>query len=187
MEMPKNISELNPTEVLELIQFVKNTKEKAIKLCDYHTMQIFVVEGTGFEVFYAVNFAGVVAYAAKVKKVEQHPSLIPQGFAGRQVLIKKFTSSPSFRISQFIFWLILEKYGTIVSDIHQTPDGRSFWGYRMLEALEKGHKVQMLDTNSREITTITSPEQLDMMCYNGEIWGDANWFTRILLCISKKD
>ena len=62
------------------------------------------------------------------------------------------------RITDRIFFdYLLKKYGAIMSDAQQTPDGRSFWIRRMSIAAAKGMKVGIADMNARKIRWFEGP------------------------------
>lgn len=186
LEMPQVINSLNPFEIDELVEFISQNSSKSEFICRHFILDVRVIKSPGFEIFYAIDSNGKVVYASKVRKIEQNQKLIPQGYAGRQVLIKKFSSSSTFRISSFIFWeVIFPRYHVIVSDSQQTLDGKSFWSYRLMEAIERGFVVRLMDTNTNQIKVISTVEELHELTDGNSVWNSGSWFTRIILCISK--
>ncbi len=187
--MPKIINSLNSAEVDGMTSFINNNRGNSVKICEHHELDVFCVAGSGFEIFYACwrEKPEIVLYASKVRKIEQHVELVPQGFAGRQVLIKKFSNSGIRKISSFIFWeVIFQKYGVVISDSEQTFDGRGFWEHRLGEAFERGHVVRLLNTESRQVKVLNNVSELQKLMLNNEIWDSRNWFTRIILSVSKE-
>ena len=187
--MPKMINSLNSAEVEGMTSFINNNRENSVKICEHHELDVFCVAGSGFEIFYACwrEKPEIIVYASKVRKIEQHVELVPQGFAGRQVLIKKFDGSAVRKISSFIFWeVIFKKYGVVISDAEQTADGKGFWMYRLTEAFRNGLVVRLLNTESRQVKIIRGEQELQQLMLNNEIWDSRNWFTRIILSVSKE-
>lgn len=183
-EMPQQISLLNNAEVDQLVSFCRVNLHLAKNVTMFHSTKIMRIDINSTTGVYFQLDGDKICYVCKFSKVQQHESLIPQGYAGRQVLIKKFNNTQKTGVAKFIFWeLVMPEFGCMVSDFQQTESGRGFWEYRIDEALEKGFVVRMLDTNSNTVVVLKTRE--DFWNLSDQIWDMRSWFTRIILSIAK--
>lgn len=140
-------------------------------------------EGTG-GVFFSTTVAGDIGYLARFKRVELHTNQLSTRFAARQVLIHRTAGAGSAKVGvgKRIFWdHLMPMFGALVTDSQQTEDGRSFWEYRIAEALELKKHVLMIDTNENTSIRITSAAELDAL--SPKIWGPSRWFQRVQVLI----
>lgn len=185
-EMPQIIGDLNYYDT-------RSTEEQcALSLRDDSAELVKIINensglyhiGNDYNGVYFTAFKGNLAYFAKYQKVEQHEKLIPNKTGIRQVLIKRVLDAGggTTGVGQMIFWdYLFPKFKCLISDSQQTTNGRSFWEYRVSEALQKGLTVRMINTASHEFVDIHSQRELEDL--SNEIWGTSKWFTRICLVI----
>lgn len=118
-------------------------------------------------------------YFVQVRTVE-----LFNGKAVRQTLVRRNKANgKSVKFAQYIvFNKLLPIYGTVASDCQQSEDGQRLWHFLVDDALLKGLKVTVLNTNDKtEDEFVSLPEFL-----HHKVWGSADWFQRIVIVISAK-
>jgi hypothetical protein len=74
-----------------------------------------------------------------------------------------------------VFTWLVQKYGTIVSDSHQTPDGKRFWIGRLTRALAQGCKVFLMkDLVLTPLDSDTLDQFIDPDSF-AHAWGDESY------------
>lgn len=111
--------------------------------------------------------------------------MLPLHLVGRQVLVWRKpikTSVYAAGFAKHVFWNVLfSKYKMLVSDSQQTHKGRDFWIFIVGDALDKGKKVRLFETNTTEVWDVSSKEELAEKAHT--VWGTASWFQRILVVV----
>lgn len=92
-------------------------------------------------------------------------------------------------LAEFIFkTYLLHRYGTVITDAEQTPDGKRFWGNRMLEALhDPSLYVYYLNYHApRELVQIHTEREFENIVRSKPAYGETQAFeTRRFIITSK--
>lgn len=186
IEMPQIITPLDRYDT-------EDTKQQC--LTSYHRKTATVVErlsntatlyhiGDNDNGVYFSELGGDIGYYAKYTVVQMHHRVLPSEYGIRQLLINSYPNMGPAKtgVGKHIFWNHLyPKYRALISDSQQTENGRSFWEYRIVEALQSNIPVTMVDTN--DLTTVEILSFDDITRLQSSIWGVNNWFKRIVLII----
>lgn len=91
------------------------------------------------------------AYAVKLIIRDK---LIPNETVGTQVMVWRSLSMRHKDVvrdyASMMFDHLLDKYSIMVSDEEQTPDGKRFWEARIIQSIEMGYHVYLLDRTDIE-------------------------------------
>lgn len=108
------------------------------------------------------------------------------GNTATQVVVWR-RGAPGFKgITAYVFFgFLLENFDSIVSDAHQTQDGKKFWIDRMDDAVGAGLTVGLLD--DQEIRVYDGSVPLDDWPTSLDAWGDTDEHEKRRFFISKKE
>lgn len=84
------------------------------------------------------------------------------------------------------FDVLLNRYGTVISDTSHTAAGKSFWQACMREAASKGLTVGVIDTHTGASRILPSGEDVDEWLRDIHPWSPDAAFAEIRLFITKK-
>lgn len=187
-ELPQHIPNLDTSEVDAVVKACRSSMNDKTATCVKHLDSTSALYHFPTKQNAGVYFLGTqpntVEYFVKYEPVKLHSNTLPLGQGVRQVLIARLPEASAFAagIGADIFWNILfVKHKCLISDSQQTSAGKTFWEYRIKEALERQHTVRMINTNDNTFVDVTSVAQLKSM--NSQIWGTSRWFQRIVLVI----
>jgi len=188
IEHPQQIPNLDGGEVDVVVKACRsalNDKTATlVKKFDDTTGLYAVQTKSNAGLYFLCTLPSTIEYVVKYEPVRMHSALLPQQSGIRQVLIKRLEGASPYAagIGADIFWnFLLPKCGCLLSDSQQTSNGRTFWEYRIKEALETNRTVRMIDTNAVSFVDIATIAQLKSL--SPQIWGPSRWFQRIILAI----
>lgn len=85
-------------------------------------------------------------------------------------------------LAKLVFWdYLFQHHTTICTDTCQTEYGRRFWGYRIVEAFERGFHVYAVDTEAGVACLMTPDNAQDTAAH---IYGTAKRFMQYVILIS---
>lgn len=183
-ESPKNILPLETSKIeKEITSYYKNNKTKFKPTNTKYLLK----SGDDQNGYYIFIKDDIIHYFVRFKAVK-YPKLL-KGRLIRQVLVQRidFSSYSSGIPRKVFFEHLLPTYGVIVSDTEQTLDGRKFWTNAVIEAInDPKYSVFMFNSDNIQKTFIelNTEEQFHESVEN--IWGDSNFFKKVLLAIAIK-
>lgn len=92
-----------------------------------------------------------------------------------QVLVWRNNNVPETRdlATRIFFDHILPKTKTVITDLHQTDDGKRFWENRVQDAFRLGYNVYYVSlVPNRELIRINTVKDFITMSKNKKVWGD---------------
>lgn len=188
IEMPQIIPPLDGHDTESIRKFcLKNYRDKVAKSVELlsNTATLYHIGNNDSGIYFS-ELNGDIGYYAKYSNVQMHTKLVKHEYGIRQVLINSYPNMGPAKIGvgKHIFWNYLYPiYNTLISDSQQTENGRSFWEYRIVEALERNIPVCMVNTNDLTRVEISSIDDIPHL--QQSIWGTQNWFQRVVLIIGK--
>lgn len=160
----KNINKAKPVETI--------TKNSNL----YH---LDCVDGTYY--FVLNNQTNKIGYFVRYKLIDFR-NFVMLGKAARQVMVCRLeNTADTIGIADKVFWILYSKFGCLVSDSEQTPDGKKFWMFQIKKAIESNKKVLLLDTNDNTQIEVGSIDELEEI--ESGAWGSKTWFKRKVVAI----
>lgn len=188
IEMPQIIPRLDGHDTDSIRKFcIKSYRDKVAKSVELlsNTATLYHIGNNDSGIYFS-ELNGDIGYYAKYTRVQMHPKLVKHEYGVRQILINSYQNMGPAKtgVGKHIFWKHLyPKYNTIISDSKQTENGRSFWEYRIVEALQYRVPVSMVNTNDLTQVEISSIDDIPQLQQG--IWGTQNWFQRVVLIIGE--
>lgn len=138
-----------------------------------------IEQGQEGELFYADVKAKQLLYSVQydIEQTKAFGTVVIQ-----RVLWKKQGAANGIPLQGF--YILLDKYGSIMTDHSQTDAGRAFWMKRMAEAASKGLTIAAIDDGG--IRTYDRSQSLDAWIEEQDAWGEHHSYKAVAFVISKK-
>ncbi len=108
-----------------------------------------------------VEFDGLIKYHVEVETFDLVFPNKTHRMVGQTSVWRDKTFSKIPKVAKFVFLNILfPRYHAVITDYRQSTDGKDFWSYRVLEALETGLYVYGVEGYDQPRITVESIEQL---------------------------
>jgi hypothetical protein len=181
-DMDWNDHSLNRNIYNNFLRSKYRNKEKILQLSDFAS-----IYKQGSEYFCLDSSVKRVTYFMKYQ-------VSNNGILGQFVWQSLVWTDPEFHPiylqnipANIFFNHLLPKFHTIVTDSHQTWNGRRFWELRIADALHKNLNVYFFNFQNRELIPVKSYAELHEFQRKYDIWGAAPSSTMKRMVISDKE